>query len=76
MALTEEQKQSLSDLKTKIEEWKEEQLELIDKEFIFLNSIQLSNSVLAETTISTIVDEIVTAINDLQLTGEAYSEES
>ena len=76
MALTEEQKQSLSDLKTKIEEWKGEQLALIDKEFIFLNSIQLSNSVLAETTISTIVDEIVTTINDLQLSGEAYSEES
>ena len=75
MALTEEQKQSLVELKTKIEEWKKEQLELIDKEFIFLNSIQLSDSVLSETTISTVVDEIVTTINDLQLTGEAYSEE-
>ena len=76
MALTEEQKESLTELKTKIEEWKTEQLELIDQEFIFLNSIQLSDSTLSQTTISTIVDEIVTTINSLQLTGEAYDEDS
>ena len=76
MALSEEQKSSLETLKTQIDEWKNEQLELIDKEFIFLNSIHLASSTLSNTTISTIVEDIVTTINDLQLSGEAYDEDS
>ena len=72
MALTDAQKAQLAELKVKINEWKSEQLALIDEEFVFLNSIQIGNSSLSSLTSSTLVDDIASTIAGLQLTGEAY----
>ena len=76
MALTDEQKASLESLKESIEEWRSEQQALIDKEFNFLNSINLSDSALSELVISDLVTEVIADIESLQLTGEAYEDGS
>ena len=75
MALTEKQKGTLGDVKGKIEEWKAEQLDLIDREFIFLNSLSFAESALSGLVISDLVDKVVEDIKSLQLFGEAYEDD-
>jgi len=81
MALTDEQKSTLEGLKEKIEEWRSEQQDLINKEFNFLNSLQLVDSSLSHLILNdseedspSLVDQVIEDIQSLQLTGEAYSD--
>lgn len=75
MALTEKQKTTLGEVKEKIEEWKAEQLEQIDREFIFLNSLSFAESALSGLVVSELVDQVVEDIKSLQLFGEAYEDD-
>lgn len=81
MALSTEQIQTLAGLKEKIEEWRTEQQNLNDKEFVFLNSITLVDSTLSSLILNestedslSLVDQVLEDIESLQLTREAYSD--
>lgn len=81
MALSTEQRQTLAGLKEKIEEWRTEQQNLNDKEFVFLNSITLVDSTLSSLILNestedslSLVDQVLEDIESLQLTREAYSD--
>tara|TARA_B100000965_G_scaffold400319_2_gene422007 strand:- start:25 stop:255 length:231 start_codon:yes stop_codon:yes gene_type:complete len=76
MELTAAQKASLAQLQVEINSWEEQQLASIDSEFRFLVSINKTNSVLSRSIVSKIADNAESIIAALQLTGEAYSENS
>lgn len=77
MALTDEQKASLTALKEQIAEWKSNRLKEIDDEFRFLASIRLRDSSLNQLIASDAVDQALNEINELQeLFGGAYGEAS
>ena len=69
MALTATQLATLNSLKKDVDAWKIEQLALIDDEFLFLNSIKLSDSLLSGPVVTKVVENAESIINSLQLTG-------